>query len=73
LKIEKDNLEFYLGLGLMVAGFILGLISFTGASLGGSAFTLFVGSYASALHWVIGMIALLLFVTGLYVLIPKSK
>jgi 1,4-dihydroxy-2-naphthoate octaprenyltransferase len=70
LRIAEDKVEFYVGLGLIVVGFILGIISFTGATLGKSWFF---GQYASSLQWAIGIIAVLLFVTGIFVLIFKSN
>ena len=70
MRIEESKVEFYVGLGLLVAGFILGVISFIGARWNGWGNF---GSYASSLQWVIGIIAVLLFVTGVSVLIFKSK
>lgn len=70
MRIEEDRIEFYVGLGLIVVGFILGIISFIGAHWNGWGNF---GSYASSLQWVIGIIAVLLFVTGVLVLIFKSN
>ena len=70
MRIEEDKVEFYVGLGLLVAGFILGIISFIGAHWNGWGKF---GSYASSLQWVIGIIAVLLFATGVFVLIFKSN
>ena len=70
MRIAEDKVEFYVGLGLIVVGFILGIISFIGANWNGWGKF---GSYASSLQWVIGIIAVLLFVTGVFVLIFKSN
>ena len=70
MRIEEDKVEFYVGLGLIVVGFILGIISFIGANWNGWGHF---GQYASSLQWAIGIIAVLLFVTGIFVLIFKSN
>ena len=70
MRIEEDKFEFYVGLGLIIVGFILGIISFIGAHWNGWGKF---GSYASSPQWVIGIIAVLLLVTGTLVLIFKSN
>jgi hypothetical protein len=68
--LEKDNIESYFGAGLIVAGFVLALVSLTGVVPSGSWYY---GYYSSTLYWVIAIIAVLLFVTGACVLIFKSN
>lgn len=70
MRDREDKVEFYVGLGLIIVGIILGIFSLIGANWRGLGSS---GSYASSLQWAIGIIAVLLFVTGVFVLIFKSK
>ena len=70
MRIEEGKVESFVGLGLIVVGFILAMLSFTGATLGKSWFF---DQYAFSPQLVVGIIAVLLLLAGTLVLIFKSN